>query len=80
MDEQKRKSGPGMGTALLAGGAGLVGGALLMDAIEDREEEAYQDGFDNGFDDAAGDWWTTSSANVYNWMVIDRCGRSTWHI
>jgi len=56
VEEQKRKSGPGMGTALLAGGAGLVGGALLMDAIEDREEEAYQDGFDNGFDDATGDW------------------------
>ncbi|KAI0676707.1 hypothetical protein C8Q78DRAFT_1073498 [Trametes maxima] len=59
-----KKSGPGMGTALLAGGAGLVGGALLMDAFEDHEdherEEAYDagynQGFDNGFDDGGGDW------------------------
>ncbi|KAI0773694.1 hypothetical protein C8Q74DRAFT_1368266 [Fomes fomentarius] len=62
-----KKSGPGMGTALLAGGAGLVGGALLMDAIDDHEdnvrEEAYQDGYgqgyDNGYDagdDGGGDW------------------------
>jgi len=52
------RGGPGMGTALLAGGAGLVGGALLMDAFEhheDRErEEAYDQGFDNGQNDQDG--------------------------
>ncbi|KAI0366203.1 hypothetical protein BV20DRAFT_1124411 [Pilatotrama ljubarskyi] len=60
-----KKSGPGMGTALLAGGAGLVGGALLMDAFEDHEdherEEAYDAGYDQGFDNGydqgdGGDW------------------------
>ncbi|KAL7281992.1 hypothetical protein PYCCODRAFT_1436031 [Trametes coccinea BRFM310] len=59
-----KKSGPGMGTALLAGGAGLVGGALLMDAFEDHEdherEEAYDagydQGYDQGFDQGDGDW------------------------
>ena len=62
-----KKSGPGMGTALLAGmyrpsyhvvtysqllvtqgGAGLVGGALLMDAFEDHDRDEYQDGYDQG--------------------------------
>ncbi|KAH9942984.1 uncharacterized protein BXZ73DRAFT_74055 [Epithele typhae] len=60
-----KKSGPGMGTALLAGGAGLVGGALLMDAFEDHEdherEQAYDAGYDQGFDNGVdagdgGDW------------------------
>ncbi|KAH7888145.1 hypothetical protein F5I97DRAFT_1926528 [Phlebopus sp. FC_14] len=49
------KKRPGIGTALLAGGAGLVGGALLMDAFESHEdnvrEEAYEEGFQDGFDD-----------------------------
>ncbi|KAG1753273.1 hypothetical protein EDB19DRAFT_1668361 [Suillus lakei] len=64
-----RKSGPGMGTALLAGGAGLVGGALLMDAFEDHEDnvrdQAYDQGYGNGYDNGdngggdfggGGDW------------------------
>lgn len=35
-----------MGTALLAGGAGLAGGALLAEAFDggDDEREAYEDG------------------------------------
>ncbi|KAF8554084.1 hypothetical protein OG21DRAFT_1509317 [Imleria badia] len=54
-DERTRqKKGPGMGTALLAGGAGLVGGALLMDAFEDHDERerdiGYDQGYDQGFD------------------------------
>ncbi|KAJ3002227.1 hypothetical protein NUW54_g5963 [Trametes sanguinea] len=59
-----KKSGPGIGTALLAGGAGLVGGALLMDAFEDHEEHereeaydaGYDQGYDQGFDQGDGDW------------------------
>ncbi|KAG2125923.1 hypothetical protein BD769DRAFT_1464061 [Suillus cothurnatus] len=59
-----RKSGPGMGTALLAGGAGLVGGALLMDAFEDHEDrveeqaydQGYDQGYDNGCDNGGGDF------------------------
>ncbi|KII95984.1 hypothetical protein PLICRDRAFT_170573 [Plicaturopsis crispa FD-325 SS-3] len=58
-----QKSGMGMGTMLAAGGAGLVGGALLTEAFEDhddheREEgydQGYQDGQDNDFD-GGGDW------------------------
>jgi len=52
VDEQRaqKKSGPGMGTALLAGGAGLVGGALLMDAFDDHEEREREIGYDQGFD------------------------------
>ncbi|THV00582.1 hypothetical protein K435DRAFT_963996 [Dendrothele bispora CBS 962.96] len=52
--QKPQKSGPGMGTALLAGGAGLVGGALIADAIgdhiEDEQREAYQEGYDDGQD------------------------------
>ncbi|KAF8841298.1 hypothetical protein BDN67DRAFT_532713 [Paxillus ammoniavirescens] len=60
-----KKSGIGLGTAVLAGGAGLVGGALLMDAFEDHDErereEGYDQGYDQGFDDNqggfdGGDW------------------------
>ncbi|KAF9224413.1 hypothetical protein BS17DRAFT_801869 [Gyrodon lividus] len=55
-----QRKGPGIGTALLAGGAGLVGGALLMDAIEDHDEherdEGYDQGFQDGFDDNQGNW------------------------
>ena len=43
-----KKSGPGMGTALLAGGAGLVGGALLMDAFENHEEHEREEAYDAG--------------------------------
>ena len=43
-----KKSGPGMGTALLAGGAGLVGGALLMDAFEDHEDHEREEAYDAG--------------------------------
>ncbi|KAI0761750.1 hypothetical protein BC629DRAFT_1597274 [Irpex lacteus] len=58
-----KKSGPGMGTALLAGGAGLVGGALLADAFEDHEDreerEAYDQGYNDGQDNdyGGGDDW-----------------------
>ncbi|EGO01464.1 hypothetical protein SERLA73DRAFT_176741 [Serpula lacrymans var. lacrymans S7.3] len=51
-----KKSGPGMGTALLAGGAGLVGGALLMDAFEDHNEDEREEGYDQGFQDGADDY------------------------
>ncbi|KAM5540560.1 hypothetical protein V8D89_005591, partial [Ganoderma adspersum] len=43
-----KKSGPGMGTALLAGGAGLVGGALLMDAFENHEDHEREEAYDSG--------------------------------
>lgn len=34
----------GMGTALAAGGAGILGGVLIADAINDNEEDAYREG------------------------------------
>ncbi|THH01748.1 hypothetical protein EW026_g1015 [Hermanssonia centrifuga] len=61
-----KKSGMGMGTAIAAGGVGLIGGALLADAFEDHEDreeqQAYDQGYDNGqdnnYDDGGGggDW------------------------
>ena len=38
----------GAGGMLLAGGAGLVGGALLMDAIDDHDQSEYQEGYQEG--------------------------------
>ncbi|OBZ71854.1 hypothetical protein A0H81_08115 [Grifola frondosa] len=65
-ESKPKKSGMGMGTAIAAGGVGLLGGALLAEAWEshdDHEREigydqgfqngdqvGYQDGYDNGFD------------------------------
>ncbi|KAJ3786851.1 hypothetical protein GGU10DRAFT_386291 [Lentinula aff. detonsa] len=47
-----KKSGPGMGTMLGVGAAGLVGGALIGEMIEHHEDEerfdAYQDGVQQG--------------------------------
>ncbi|KAF9032647.1 hypothetical protein BDZ89DRAFT_573029 [Hymenopellis radicata] len=40
----KKSGGIGMGGALALGAGGLIGGALLADAINDHEEDAYQDG------------------------------------
>lgn len=54
-----KRQGGGMGGAggmMLGAGAGLVGGALLMDAIDDREDEAYQDGYDAGQDNDCDDF------------------------
>ena len=38
----------GMGTAVAAGAAGLVGGALIANAINDNEEDAYREGYQDG--------------------------------
>ncbi|CAF9908261.1 MAG: hypothetical protein GOMPHAMPRED_006114 [Gomphillus americanus] len=50
----QKSGGIGAGGALLGAGAGLVGGALLMDAFEDHEQyneqQAYQQGEDQGYD------------------------------
>lgn len=41
----KSHGGIGLGGAALGAGAGLLGGMLLMDAIDDHEQDAYQEGF-----------------------------------
>lgn len=49
-----KKSGNGMsmvGGAALGAGAGLVGGMLLENAIENREEEIYQQGYQDAQED-----------------------------
>jgi len=54
----------GRNNALLAGGAGLIGGALLTEAFDHHEDEVRQDAYDQGFDDGqdnpefggGGDW------------------------
>jgi hypothetical protein len=38
----------GMGTVLAAGGAGLLGGMLLEDALDDDRGGYDDDGFDGG--------------------------------
>lgn len=42
--QQPQKQGMGAGGALLGAGAGLVGGALLMDAFEDHSQNEYNQG------------------------------------
>jgi hypothetical protein len=32
----------------LAGGAGLLGGAMLMNGIDDMEDHSYEQGYENG--------------------------------
>ncbi|KAF4600523.1 hypothetical protein EYR38_005152 [Pleurotus pulmonarius] len=56
--QQPAKSGGGMGMGgmLAAGGAGLIGGALIANAIDDSQEDAYREGYEDaqdggGFDD-----------------------------
>lgn len=51
-----RKSGMGAGAAAALGvGGGLIGGALLADAIEDHDESVYDAGYDAGYDDGGFD-------------------------
>jgi hypothetical protein len=38
----------GAGGMLLAGGAGLLGGALIADAISDHDQEEYAEGYADG--------------------------------
>ncbi|KAF5390470.1 hypothetical protein D9757_005317 [Collybiopsis confluens] len=53
-----KKSGPGMGTMLGIGAAGLVGGAVIGELIENHEDnerfDAYQQGEQDGRDDNYG--------------------------
>ncbi|KAH6885930.1 hypothetical protein B0T10DRAFT_462175 [Thelonectria olida] len=51
----KKSGGMGMaGGAALGVGAGLIGGALIADAIDDNEQEAYQEGYQDGNDNDFG--------------------------
>ncbi|KAK5108809.1 hypothetical protein LTR62_007783 [Meristemomyces frigidus] len=43
-----KSGGMGLGGVALGAGAGLVGGALLMDAVDDHENQAYDQGYENG--------------------------------
>ncbi|OSX60476.1 hypothetical protein POSPLADRAFT_1035036 [Postia placenta MAD-698-R-SB12] len=45
----------GVGTAVAAGGAALVGGLLIGDLIEDHEDHEREEAFDQGFQDGAMD-------------------------
>ncbi|KAI0137353.1 hypothetical protein BJ170DRAFT_678202 [Xylariales sp. AK1849] len=54
-----KSSGGGMGMAggaALGLGAGVIGGALLMDAVDDHEEQAYDQGYNDGNDNDGGDY------------------------
>ncbi|KDQ28811.1 hypothetical protein PLEOSDRAFT_1082780 [Pleurotus ostreatus PC15] len=51
-----KSGGMGMGGMLAAGGAGLIGGALIANALDDSQEDAYREGYEDaqdggGFDD-----------------------------
>ncbi|CUA70406.1 TOX high mobility group box family member 4 [Bos taurus] [Rhizoctonia solani] len=50
----KKSGGMGAGGMLLAGGAGLLGGALIADAISDHDQEEYAEGYAAGMDDGGG--------------------------
>ncbi|KZT12680.1 uncharacterized protein LAESUDRAFT_709886 [Laetiporus sulphureus 93-53] len=45
---QRKKHGIGMGTAVAAGGAGLLGGMLIEDLVERHDEHEREEGFDQG--------------------------------
>jgi len=45
---QQPRRGAGIGTIALAGGAGLIGGALLENAFEDHEEKDYDESYEQG--------------------------------
>lgn len=45
---QPQKKGMGTGAMLGIGAAGLVGGMLLEDVIDDKEQDSYQDGYEQG--------------------------------
>ncbi|KAG6375019.1 hypothetical protein JVT61DRAFT_3798 [Boletus reticuloceps] len=45
-ERRQRKKGPGLGTAVAAGGAGLLGGVLLTEAFENHDEYERDQGFD----------------------------------
>ncbi|KAF8131177.1 hypothetical protein EV363DRAFT_1398982 [Boletus edulis] len=47
-ERRQRKKGPGLGTAVAAGGAGLLGGVLLTEAFENHDEYEREQGFDQG--------------------------------
>ncbi|KAN0097854.1 hypothetical protein V8E55_002300 [Tylopilus felleus] len=49
---QQRKFG--LGTAVAAGGAGLLGGVLLTEAFEKHNEHEREEGYDQGFDAGMG--------------------------
>lgn len=46
--QRKTGGGMGMGGMALGAGAGLLGGALLMDGIDHMEDNAYDQGYENG--------------------------------
>ncbi|CCM03963.1 uncharacterized protein FIBRA_06119 [Fibroporia radiculosa] len=50
-----KKHHMGMGTALAAGGAGILGGMLIGDLIEHHDERERMEGFDQGFQDGSMD-------------------------
>ncbi|SPO03823.1 uncharacterized protein DNG_06506 [Cephalotrichum gorgonifer] len=58
--QQQGRKKPGMGGAGMMGGAalgvgaGLIGGALIADAVHDGQEEAYQEGYQDGQDNDFG--------------------------
>ncbi|KAI0154359.1 hypothetical protein GGR57DRAFT_466827 [Xylariaceae sp. FL1272] len=54
--QQPKRSG-GLGTAggaALGVGAGLIGGALIADAVDDHEDYEQQQAYDQGYDDGGG--------------------------
>jgi hypothetical protein len=51
---QRTGGGMGMGGAALGLGAGVLGGALIADAINDNEHDAYMDGYQDGQDNDFG--------------------------
>ncbi|TFY60613.1 hypothetical protein EVJ58_g5040 [Rhodofomes roseus] len=49
-----KKSGIGMGTALAAGGAGLLGGVILEDLWQNHDEHEREEGYDDAMQDGYG--------------------------
>lgn len=88
--QPQKKHGMGAGTgALLGGGAGLLGGMLLMDEMEDHSQQSYDQGYDQGVSDPfsplqeppANCMGSTTRVTTTTWVEVETTTvEATWEV